>query len=318
MEVAERPRARAPRALGRFLRPGAREMASRLSLFGYLLIAPLMLWLILTILIPLIYSVYVSLTNQGIAGTQAQFIGLSNYATVLADPALRSAFVRSLVWAIGGAALQTILGFATALALNQTFKGRRFARTWIIISWIIPTIVLAIIWRWMLNATFGIVNYIIMGLGLTSTPVDFLGSPTWALPAVILINTWRWFPFLALMILAGLQTIPHEYYEAAQVDGASAWYRFIHITMPLLQPVMYVVGLIGTLWAFNVFDVIWLLTQGGPVDATTTMPVLVYIRAFQGFAMGQASAISALLALFLLIFSVLYIKFVPTGEGEVI
>ncbi len=284
--------------------------------FGYLLIGPLVLWLVITIVIPLAYSVYMSFTDAGIIGTEASFTGLENYATVLGDPEFRSAFGRSLIWAVGGAVVQTILAFAAALALNKAFRGRRFARTWIILSWIIPTIVIAILWRWMLNASYGIVNYFVVTLGISDTPIDFLGSPEWALPTVILINAWRWFPFLALLILAGLQSIPNEYYEAARVDGANATQRFFRITMPLLQPVLYVVGLIGTLWAFQIFDVIWLLTQGGPSGTTQTLPVLIYDRAFNGFAMGEASAISVLLCVFLLIFSVLYIRFVPSGESD--
>jgi multiple sugar transport system permease protein len=284
--------------------------------FGYLLVGPLVVWLLITIVVPLVYSVYVSFTDAGIIGTEANFTGLENYATVLGDAEFRAAFGRSLIWAVGGALVQTILAFAAALTLNQAFRGRQFARTWIILSWIIPTIVIAILWRWMLNASYGIVNFFITTLGISDAPIDFLGSPQWALPTLIMINAWRWFPFLALLILAGLQSIPGEVYEAAEVDGASARQRFFRITMPMLQPVMYVVGLIGTLWAFQIFDVIWLLTQGGPSATTQTLPVLIYDRAFNGFAMGEASAISVLLCAFLLIFSVLYIRFVPSGESD--
>jgi multiple sugar transport system permease protein len=284
--------------------------------FGYLLVGPLVLWLVITIMLPLLYAVYVGFTDAGIIGTEADFIGLENYVMVLGDAEFRSAFGRSLIWAVGGAVVQTVLAFATALALNQAFRGRRFARTWIILSWIIPTIVIAILWRWMLNASYGIVNFFVTTVGISETPIDFLGSPKWALPTVIMINAWRWFPFLALLILAGLQSIPGELYEAAKVDGANATQRFFNITMPQLQPVLYVVGLIGTLWAFQIFDVIWLLTQGGPSGATQTLPVMIYDRAFNGFAMGEASAISVLLCAFLLIFSVLYIRFVPAGESD--
>jgi multiple sugar transport system permease protein len=284
--------------------------------FGYLLVGPLVVWLLITIVVPLVYSVYMSFTDAGIIGTEASFTGLENYATVLGDTEFRSAFGRSLIWAVGGAVVQTVLAFAAALALNQAFRGRRFARTWIILSWIIPTIVIAILWRWMLNASYGIVNFFVTTLGVSDAPIDFMGSPKWALPTLIMINAWRWFPFLALLILAGLQSIPGEVYEAAEVDGANATQRFFMITMPMLQPVMYVVGLIGTLWAFQIFDVIWLMTQGGPSGTTQTLPVLIYDRAFNGFAMGEASAISVLLCVFLLIFSVLYIRFVPSGESD--
>lgn len=284
--------------------------------FGYLLVGPLVVWLLVTIAVPLLYSFYLSLTDAGIIGAEASFSGLANYATVLGEAEFRSAFGHSLIWAVGGAALQTVLAFATALTLNRAFYGRRFARTWIILSWIIPTIVIAILWRWMLNASYGVVNYVVTTLGVVDAPIDFLGSPEWAMPTVIVINAWRWFPFLALLILAGLQSIPGEIYEAARVDGATPTQQFFKITLPLLQPVLYVVGLIGTLWAFNIFDVIWLLTQGGPSGATQTLPVLIYEKAFNGFAMGESSAISVLLCAFLLLFSFLYIRFVPSGETE--
>jgi multiple sugar transport system permease protein len=284
--------------------------------FGYLLVGPLVLWLVVTIVVPLAYSVYLGFTDAGVIGTGANFTGLENYAKVLTDPEFRSAFGRSLIWAIGGAVVQTVLAFAAALALNQTFRGRRFARTWIILSWIIPTIVIAILWRWMLNAGFGIVNWLLTTVGIVGEPVDFLGSASLALPTVVGINAWRWFPFLALIVLAGLSTIPNNVYDAARVDGASRWQVFRTIELPLLQPVLFVVGLLGTLWSFNIFDVIWLLTQGGPADATQTLPVLIYQRAFDGFALGEASAIAVLFAIFLLIFSAVYLRFVPQGKTE--
>lgn len=293
-----------------------RNVRGSAALFGYLFIAPLLLWLAVTIMLPLIYSVYLSFTDGGVIGAEATFIGGDNYARMVVEPEVRAAFLRSLVWALGGGLVQTVLGFAAALILNQAFRGRRFARTWIILSWIVPTVVIAIMWRWMLNATFGIVNYLITRLGLSDIPIDFFGSPQWALPTVLMINAWRWFPFLALLILAGLQTIPDEYYQAAQIDGAGPLRRFSSITLPLLQPVLYATGLIGTLWAFNIFDLIWLLTQGGPVDSTETMPVLIYDRAFNGFALGEASTISVLLALFLLVYSVIFIRFVPASQTE--
>jgi len=288
----------------------------RRNLFGYALIAPLLAWLLITIGLPLAYSVYLSTTNAGTIGAPYKVVGLDNYASVLGDSVFWTSFLRSLAWAIGGALLQTLLAFAAALILHQRFRGRRVARTWIVLSWIVPTVVIAILWRWMLNATFGVVNYLLTTLGLADKPVDFLGSPKLALATLTFINAWRWFPFLALIILAGLAAIPQELYDAARVDGAGAFRIFKSITLPLLQPVMYAVGLLGTLWSFNVFDVIWLLTQGGPSNATQTLPVLVYESAFKSFAMGRASAISVLLAGFLLLFALAYMRFVPHGETK--
>jgi multiple sugar transport system permease protein len=293
---------------------GARERSA--ATYGIALMAPLLAWLFLTIALPLGYAVYLSLTDTGIVGAGAEFIGLDNYGRVLGDGAVLSAFGRSVLWAVGGAVVQSILAVATALVLNQHFRGRGVARTWVILSFIVPTIVIAILWRWMLNTGFGIVNWVLTTVGIVDEPVDFLGSASLALPTVVGINAWRWFPFLALIVLAGLSTIPNNVYDAARVDGASRWQVFRTIELPLLQPVLFVVGLLGTLWSFNIFDVIWLLTQGGPADATQTLPVLIYQRAFDGFALGEASAIAVLFALFLLVFSALYLRFVPQGKTE--
>jgi multiple sugar transport system permease protein len=295
-------------------RVGTRERSA--ASYGYALMAPLLAWLFLTIAIPLAYAVYLSLTDTGIVGAGSHFIGLDNYARVLGDGAVFAAFGRSLLWALGGAVVQTVLALASALVLNEQFRGRGVARTWIVLSFIVPTIVIAILWRWMLSTGFGIVNWLLTTLGIVDQPVDFLGSASLALPTVVGINAWRWFPFLALIVLAGLSTIPNNVYDAARVDGASRWQVFRTIELPLLQPVLFVVGLLGTLWSFNIFDVIWLLTQGGPANATQTLPVLIYQRAFDGFALGEASAIAVLFAVFLLIFAAVYLRFVPQGKTE--
>lgn len=290
--------------------------ARRSSLLGYVMPAPLLIWLAVTIAIPLGYLVWMSFTSVSTLSGGSKFIGLRNYRDVLSDPAYFPAFVRSLGWALGGALLQLIPAALVALVLNMKIRGRQFARTWIMASWVVPTIVVAFIWRWLLNADHGVANYLLVHSHSTAQPVDFLGSPKLALITTMLINAWRWFPFLTIIILAGLTYIPEEYYDAAKVDGASSWKRFTFITFPLLQPVLYVAGLMGTLWSINVFDVIWLTTQGGPLQKTETIPVLIYERAFQGFNLGTASAIAVLLALFLVVFTMVYILFVPHGDVE--
>ena len=212
---------------------------------------------------------------------------------------------------------QTLLAFAAALILKQRFTGQRFARIWIILSWVVPTVVVVIIWRWLLSASGGIVNYTLVNLGLTSKPIGFFSTGRTAFVSVILINSWRWFPFNAVILLAALQRIPQELYEAASVDGASFDPEVCHITMPGLRPVLFVLGLIGTLMSFNVFDVIWLLTGGGPSRATTTLPVLIYETAFKKYRLSQAAAMSVMTGVILLIFAALFIRFMsPSSETE--
>ncbi|MBO9392220.1 sugar ABC transporter permease [Caldilinea sp.] len=287
----------------------------RNMLAGYLFIAPLLLWLAATILYPLLSAIALSLQDVRIIGTPGKFIGLDNYARLLSSESFWQSFGRSIAWVVGNAVVQTLAAFAAALILNQRFRGQQFARIWIILSWIVPTVVVVIIWRWLLSSS-GVVNFLLMSLHLTNEPIGFFGAPTSAAASVILINAWRWFPFMAVTVLAGLQSIPQELYEAAAVDGATAIQRFWRITLPLLQPVLFVLGLVGTLLSFNVFDIIWLLTGGGPSNATTTLPVLIYDTAFTKYRLSQAAAISVLSGLALFIFALLFIRFMAPKQEE--
>jgi len=203
--------------------------------------------------------------------------------------------MRSLIWVLGNAVLQTIAAFISALILMQAFRWQSAARIWIILSWIVPTVVVVIIWRWMLGTSGGIVNYLLVTLGITDGPIGFFSTAKTAFSSVVLINSWRWFPLMTVILLAGMKGIPKELYEAAAVDGANAWQRFISITVPTLAPILFVLGLVGTLWSVNVFDIIWLSTGGGPSKATTTLPVYIYEMAFKGYHLSQAAAASVLM-----------------------
>ncbi len=285
---------------------------------GYAFVLPLMLWLAATILVPLAQSVLLSFQNVRIIGTPGEFVGFANYTRLFESERFWEAFGRSLIWVLGNAVLQTILAFATALILKQRFPGQKVARIWIILSWIVPTVVVVVIWRWLLSASGGIVNYALVALGITAEPIGFFSSGDSAFASVIAINSWRWFPFQAVILLAALQRIPAELYEAASVDGASTTQKFLNITLPGLQSVLFVMGLIGTLMSFNVFDVIWLLTAGGPSAATTTLPVLIYDTGFRQFRLSQAAAISVVTGVFLLMFALVFMRLAapPSDDGE--
>ncbi|MFQ3535344.1 MAG: sugar ABC transporter permease [Aggregatilineales bacterium] len=283
---------------------------------GYILIAPLVLWLLLTVILPLAGAIGLSMQDMRIVGTPSSYIGLENYGRVLGDSAFWAAAGRSAIWVTGNAALQTALGFIVALLLNQPLRLARAARTWILLSWVIPTAVLVIIWRWMLSSAGGLINGLLLEAGLVRLPVSFFGSSESAMLTLIVINSWRWFPLTALFILAGLQAIPEQLYEAAKVDGASVWQRFRFITLPSLQPVLASLGLIGFLWSVNVFDVIWLLTQGGPSDGTTTLPVFIYNAAFKQYRLSEAAAASVIFGVLLLVCAALFLKFIGSPERE--
>ena len=287
-------------------------------LLAYFLVGPLVIWLTLTILYPLLSAIHLSLLDVKVIGSGGEFVGLANYEYMLNSNRFWSALGRSAVWVISNAVLQTLIAFITALILRQRFHGQGIARTWVILSWIVPTVVVVIIWRWLLGTSGGIVNYLLVAVGIIPEPIGFFSSGSSAFTSLVLINSWRWFPLTAVILLAAMQGIPQEYYEAAAVDGANAWQRFWKITMPSLQPVLFVLGLVGTLWSVNVFDVIWLLTSGGPSSATTTLPVLIYETAFKSYNLSRASAASVLMGIVLLIFAVLFIRFVsPKSDDEV-
>ncbi|HVW54633.1 MAG TPA: sugar ABC transporter permease [Rhizobiaceae bacterium] len=283
---------------------------------AFVFVAPALLFLLAVLGWPLVQAVIFSFQDIGIIGSKGHFVGFANYAEVLGRAHFWAALGRSVVWVIGNAVVQTVLALGTALILNQKFPGLRVARVWVILTWIVPTVVVVIIWRWLLSTSGGMINPLLMEAGIISRPIGFFATRRSAMIALILINSWRWFPFTALMILAGLTRIPGDLYEAARIDGASATRRFTRITWPLLQPTLVVLGIIGTLLSFNVFDVIWLMTAGGPSQATETLPVLIYETAFKGYRLSGAATISVLTSIILMSFAVLATRAMTASEAN--
>ncbi|MBB6729610.1 carbohydrate ABC transporter permease [Cohnella zeiphila] len=279
------------------------------KLLPYALVAPIIIWILATIFWPLGNVIKESFYNTGFVGTKGSFVGVDNYKTVLSSQGYWTAWGKSLYWVIGNSLLQSVLAFLTALLLNRSSRIAQFFRTWMIIPWIIPTIVVAIFWQWIFNGSYGIFNHALISMGLLDKPINLIGDSVWSMPILIFINTWHWFPFMTIIVLAGLTIIDKEMYEAADVDGASKWTQFWTITFPSLGKIMFALGLVGTLWSFNVFDLIEILTGGGPAGATTTVPLFVYQTAFENFHIGQASAASIVTAFLLLVFVTVFIKF---------
>ncbi len=286
------------------------------SLLGILLVAPLIIWLAGTILYPLLSAIRTSFLDVGIIGSGGKFVAFDNYSFILSSGDFWKALGRSFVWVIGNSLMQTIAAFITALILMQPFKGQRVARIWVILSWIVPTVVVVIIWRWLLGTSGGIVNYLLMTLKIVPRPIGFFANANSAFASVVLINSWRWFPLMSLILLAAMQGIPKELYEAAAVDGASSWRRFIHITFPALGPILFVLGLVGTLWSINVFDIVYLTTGGGPSSATKTLPLYIYEMAFKGYHLSRASAASIIMGILLLLFVFLFSRFMAPKSEE--
>lgn len=271
---------------------------------AFALVAPAMLVLAATLGWPLVQAVQLSLQDVRVIGSPGTFVGFDNYRHILGGPAFWNAAGLSIVWVVANAVLQTALALVAALILNEKFPGVRVARTWIILSWIVPTVVVVVIWRWLFSTSGGMINPLLIQSGLVDGPIGFFASPWSAMATLVFVNSWRWFPFIALMILAGLTRIPDDLHEAARIDGANAWQRFRRITWPLLAPTLVVLAVIGTMLSFNVFDIIWLLTSGGPAGGSRTLPVLIYETAFKSYRLSEAATISVLATLLLMAFAI--------------
>lgn len=277
---------------------------SRQGPLAALFVAPALILLAVVLAWPLVSGLILSFRDVRIVGSTGPFVGLDNYREVLGDATFWRSAGLSLAWVAGNAVLQLALALTAALILHQRFPGVRIARTWIVLSWIVPTVVVVMIWRWLFSTSGGVVNPALQGLGLTDGPVGFFSTPWTAFMTLVFINSWRWFPFIALMILAGLTRIPGDIIEAARVDGAGPWKRFTRITWPLLAPTLAVLLVIGTLLSFNVFDVIWLMTSGGPAGGTRTLPVLIYETAFRSYRISEAATTAVLTTVLLMAFAV--------------
>jgi len=271
---------------------------------GMALVVPAMLIIFFALVYPFLNAVLISFLERG----SNEFVGLAHYVWFFAEAPLLELLGRSLTWTVGNLALQGIAGIGVALLLRRHFVGRDVVRTIILIPFVIPSAVVAIMWRWLFNTSYGPLNQWLIDFGLIASPVNPLNDPSTALAAVTLVNTWRWTPLVALVVFAVLQTIPREEYEAARIEGAGVLQEFYHVTYPHLKNSMTVLGLLGFLLTFNIFDMIWLLTNGGPVGATTTLSVYIYEIAFNIQNIGRGTAVSVVLFLLLAVFVALYFQ----------
>ncbi len=294
--------------------PARRLRLPRDAALGYAMLAPAGLLLVVLVGYPMIVAFTMSLQRKLIGAPVAPFIGLDNYVTVLSDPTFWIAMRNVLVFAGVSVGVKLVLGTAVALTLNEAMPMRGVIRSIVIIPWALPTLVTVLIWMWMYSDVGGVFNHILMGVGAVEEPLLFLGQPVLAMASVIVVNIWRGFPFFSVTLLAGLQTIGAELYDAAKVDGAGLWARFRHVTLPGLAPVMAVVTLLSTIFTLNDFAIIWLLTRGGPGNATDVLSTLTYKVAIRGLELGKGVAISVLMLPLLLVLIVLLTRFINKRE----
>lgn len=233
-------------------------------------------------------------------------VTLDNFKAAITHEAFAGVVLQSLFWTFGVVGILTIFSLALALALNEQFKGRGLARVALLLPWATPVAISAMIWRYMFNEQYGHINAVLRTLGLIHRPLVWLGNPTLAFAANMTVEIWTAIPLMTLILLAGLQTIPDEMYDAAAIDGASGWRAFLHVTMPLLRPVLLTGTLLFCIWTFNSFPVIWVMTKGGPIHTTDTLVTYTYKIAFQYQLFNQAMALCVFILVILFVFSVLY------------
>ena len=288
----------------------------REQVLGAMLVAPTLLLFALLIFYPMAQSLFLSLHRVSTLTLRTRWAGLDNFRSLLADPAFATSFLNTLVWTVGAVTLQLLVGVSAALLLNGRLVGRSAARGLMLFPYLLPTAVAVLVWRWLFNDLYGLVNHVLMSAGLIGQPVAWLSHAPDAMVAVILVGTWKFFPFVVIAVLARLQSIPESLYEAARIDGASRWAQFWDITLPQLAGVLSVVVLLRSIWDFKEFDLIYLLTGGGPGISTQTLPILVYREAFQLLNFGRGAAVAMLMFAFMLLFFAVHVWATPAEDAR--
>jgi len=332
-QAAQVPTAQAAtRGVPRFDVPTSSWAKARERL-AWLLVFPSLLVVTLVALFPLAQSIWFSFTNARLAGTPRgglRFIGLENYTYLLGNDDFIRSFWNTIVFTVGSVTVETVLGVVVALIINSQFRGRGLLRTAILVPWAIPTVVSSRLWSYMFNANYGVLNDLLVNrlpqlfdwipfIGpsiagiFPDRSVAFLATPAWQMPTAIAVDVWKTTPFMALLILAGLQVIPGDVYEAAYVDGANRWQQFWQHTLPLLRPALLVALIFRTLDAFRVFDVIWVMF--GPITQTRSLAIAAQQALVDGDRLGRASAASVIIFLCIGVLVLIYTRLVKVEEA---
>lgn len=295
-------------------REWTRQGIRRERYLGYLFVAPMLIFLLLVVLFPLASVFVTSLYRE--SGVNVRFVGLGNYTRLVDDELFWNGLRVSVAFTVLAVLLHVAIGMPIALFLNQARRGQTALRLAMLAPWMMAPVIGAIIWVWLLDPHFGVVNYVLDSLGLIREYQTWLADPGLAFAAIIAVDVWRGFPFIMLIILAGLQAVPKDEYEAASIDGAGALARFRHITLPNLRYVLIVATTLDVINTIRAFDIIAVMTRGGPVNATEVLPVLIYNTAFLSNRFGPAAAIGVVLLFLLLVFSTVYILLLQPGRSS--
>lgn len=292
----------------------SRKFRARCS--EYVFVLPALLTVLLLLIYPVCSSVFYSLTNKHLVKPRCDFVGLQNYLRILSDKEFHHAFFTSVKWTLLSLGGQLLVGTTAAFALNKVRRGRGLLRTILIIPWAFPSIVIALTWKWILNGVSGFLPNLLVRIGLCETAPQFLSDAGLVFATLLLINIWFGAPLIMVNVLSALQTVPQDQYEAAQIDGAGPWQSFCRITLPHIRVVVGLLVVLRTVWIFNNFDIIYLITGGGPAQLSETLPIYAYNTGWGAKQLGKSSAVTVILLAFLLLICIFYFKLLNRWEKE--
>ena len=281
---------------------------------GFLLVTPGLAIFIAVILYPFISAILMSFTNRTLLSPVYENVGLKNYIKLFKDPYFLKTLLVTLLFVVGSTLLPFTLGLIWAIILNEKFKAAEFLRGVTLVDWIIPGTAIGFLWSWIFNGQYGVLNGLLLKLGLIDEGISFLGQTSTALFCVIIARTWQMLPWYMAFLLGGLQSVPNDRIEAARIDGANNWQVFWRIVLPSMRQIAFLVLALGAIGNLQHFDLPWTMTQGGPARATTTLSIEVYRTAFKNWKLGAAATVGTVWALLLMIFSFVYLKQVNESE----
>ncbi len=282
----------------------------------YMLITPILLFMIIVYGYPLLLTFKYSFQEVSLIGNKSTFIGLENYKTILTNSKFYNTLILTLRWTFLTVTLKIGIGFIVAVLLNGRIYFRKIYRFLILIPWAIPQVVVSILWSWILDGRYGYLNYYLQKLGIMKEAICWLSEPKLAFLSTAVVDAWIGIPLVTMIFLSGLSSIPESLYEAGEVDGANVFQRFIYITLPQMKTVFLIALTLTTIWTFNSFNVIYVLTGGGPMGGTETMMIRIYREAFGKYNLGMSSALSVAVFVILTLLSIFYWKEINKGEAQ--
>ncbi|MBK5261977.1 MAG: sugar ABC transporter permease [Peptostreptococcaceae bacterium] len=283
---------------------------------AYALLTPAALFIAVFMIYPIIYVMLMSLSKTNKLGILQNFIWFDNFIRLLKEKVFWEVTARSLIWTILGVFSKTVLGMVIALCLNVEFRGRKFARMFFIIPWASSVPISAMLWKWVFDHEFGLLNHTLKALSITQNPPVWLGTPIWSFISCMWVDIWIGVPFMALVFLAGMQSVPKELYESAEIDGVNSFGKFRYITIPSIKQIIFIATLLSSLWTFNDFNTIYILTRGGPAGATDILITSIYKNGFEWLHFSDSAVMAVVTFFILMVLSVIYARVYFKGGDD--